>query len=66
MSFYGTVANFGQLPYSKVYHGQCTVSNVGDKSKVDLSYLGNIPEPAETLSIEEGQDCSNQLVKYSG
>ena len=48
----GQVATFGQLLYIKVYHGQCTVSYVGDIPEVDLSYLENVSEPAETLSIE--------------
>ena len=48
----GEVATFGQLPYSKVYHGLCTVSTVGDIPKVDLSYLENISEPAEIISIK--------------
>ena len=33
------VATFSLLPDNKVYHGQNTVSNVGDIPKVDLSYL---------------------------
>ena len=52
----GEVATFGQLLSSKVYHGQNTVSNVGDIPKVDLSYLENISEPAETLTIRVVQE----------
>ena len=37
------------------------VSNVGDIPKVDFSYL----EPAETLSIEGGQESSALMVEYS-
>ena len=50
------MATFGLLLYSKVYHGQNTVSNVGDIPKVDLSYLENISEPAETLTIRVVQE----------
>ena len=59
------VATFGLLPDRKVYHGQNTVSNVGDIPKVDLSYLENISEPAETLTIRAVQESQTEMVKYS-
>ena len=33
----GEVASFGQLPVSMVLHGQSTVSNIGDISKIEES-----------------------------
>ena len=34
--------------------------------RVDLSWLENISEPAETLTIKVGQGISTQMVEYSG
>ena len=39
---------------------------MGDIPKVDMSYLKNISEPAETLSIEGGQESLNLMLEYSG
>ena len=43
----GEVASFCQLPVSPVYHGQNTVSKIGDMSKVNESCLEDISGPAK-------------------
>ena len=43
----GEVASFCQLPVSPVYHGQNTVSKIGDMSKINESCLEDISGPAK-------------------
>ena len=59
----GEVASFNQLPVSTVLHGQNTISNIGDMSKVKESCLEDISGPAEILQIEGGSEVSTNLVE---
>ena len=49
-----------------VYHGQNTVSKIGDMSKVNESCLEDISGPAEILQIEGASDVLTNMVEYSG
>ena len=62
----GEVASYSLLPNSKVLHGQSTVSNIGDITKVEESCLANISRSAETLKIEGELKVSTNSVEYSG
>ena len=57
------LATFGKRLSGPVYHSQFTASNVSDIPRVELSDLENISEPAETLTIEGGQE-SSALMEY--
>ena len=56
------MTSFSQLPVSPVLHGQNTISNMGDMSKVKESYLKVISGPA----VEGGLKFSTNLVAYFG
>ena len=61
----GEVPTFGQVPVSMGLHGQSTVSNIGEISKVEESCFENISGPAETLKIEGELEVSTNLDEYS-